>query len=223
MRIGKLIIGLLLLSSNVNAQAPIIKCPVDTNVIFEIGIKIYQTHDSLGKIQKQAWLDYAIPTFEFREKFVDPESKEECTPYSLVYENNQIYIFDSIAYSLDSTGEWKFNSEFSKKVLLNPNKVLSLKIQINNETDKVVDLSEVNLLENLNFPIQFLEVSFIYHSPKKARFNIKKWNFVKFPLQLYSISIEVPINQRKKRVLKSLDRFKNLEDIHIRNYKEDDL
>ena len=218
MWIGKLIIGLLLSSSIVNAQAPIVKCPLDTNAIFELGIKIIQSIDSVGKIQKQAWLDYAIPNFNFPEDFVDSESNEKCTPFGLEFENNQIYILDSIAYSNDF-GVWKFNSDLSKKVLLCQDKILSLKIHIINESDKVVDLSEIDLLQNLKLPIQNLEISFRFHSPQKAKLKIRKWKFIKFPMQLYSISIEVPTNQRKKRILRNLNRFEKLEKIEIRDLK----
>jgi hypothetical protein len=59
-----------------NAQEPVIAFPVDTNALFEIGIRIEQSFDSMGKIELRTIFEYAIPNFNFPEEFIHPESKE---------------------------------------------------------------------------------------------------------------------------------------------------
>ncbi len=210
-----LFIWFVLISGIGNAQASFIKCPVDTNSIFEMGIKIFQLYDSLGKIELRTSIEYAIPNFTFPEEFIHTESKEKCTPFPIGFENNQIYIFDSVAYSIDSNGKWKFDFDLSKKVLLSQTKILSLKIEIRNETDKNIDLSKIDLLQNLNLPLQILEITFFLHNPAKTKLKIKKWKFIQYPNDLNIIRLDVPINQKRKQVLRSLSRFKKLEKIEI--------
>lgn len=205
------------LSGKANAQAPIIKCPIDTNAFFEVGIEILQRYDSTGRIEKQAYFDYGIRIPS--EEFVDKESGKQCTPYFLIFEKDQIYIIDSVAYFLDSTGEWRINDELTSKVLLSPTKIVSLKIEIINETTKSVELSDFDLLQKLKFPISNLAISFTHHIPKKASFKTRNWNFIQFPMDLHSVYIHVPINMSKKQVLRNLNRFENLENIEIRNFK----
>jgi hypothetical protein len=211
------LIWLVLVSSIGHAQIPFIKCPVNTNALFEVEIQIFQSYDSLGKIRLQSGLSGAVPDFASPELFIHPETKEKCSPFPIVFENNTLYIIDSIAYYLDSNGEWTYDSERSKKVFLSQDNILSLKIEIRNETDKSIDLSKIDLLQNLKMPILSLEITFFLHDSKKTKLKIHKWEFIKYPGAFYTIYLDLPSNEKKKHILRSLNRFEKLEKIEIHN------
>ena len=211
------LIWFVLVSSIGHAQEPIIKCPVNTNALFEVEIQIFQSYDSLGKIKLQSGLAGATPHFAEPEFFIHPETKEKCSPFPIVFENNTLYIIDSIAYYLDSNGEWTYDSERSKKLFLSQDNILSLKIEIRNETDKSIDLSKIDLLQNLKMPLQTLEITFFLHNSKKTKLKIHKWEFIKYPEAFYTIYLDLPSNEKKKHILRSLNRFEKLEKIEIHN------
>jgi hypothetical protein len=204
-----------MLLSTLNAQYYAPKCPVDTNTIFEIGLKIFQSYNSDNKIITRTTLEYAIPSFDNPESFIHEESKERCLPYSLMHHKGKLYIIDSVAYYNESEGEWKVDFEKTKKILLRDFRIRSLKIEINNETTEAVDLNKIDLLQELKLPITILGISFTYSVPKKTRLRIKKWEFIENPEDLHSVYIQIPIDQRKKQILKHLNRFRNLQKIEL--------
>jgi hypothetical protein len=199
-----------------NAQAPIIECPVNAKALFEVVIDIFQSYDSLGKVKLQSVLAGATPHFAEPEFFIHPETKEKCSPFPVVFENDTLYIIDSFVYCLDSNGEWAYDAVRSTKQFLSQDNILSLKIYIRNETDKSIDLSKIELLQNLKMPLRTLEITFFLHEPKKTKLNIRKWEFIKDSEAFYTINLDVPINEKKKHVLRSLNRFEQLEKIEIR-------
>ena len=209
------LIWFVLAVGSVNAQAPIIKCPVDTNAQFGVEMRIFQSYDSLGKIKLQAGLSGARQDYGFPEFYIYPESYDKCSPFPLVFENHQLYIIDSFVYYLDSNGEWAYDLDRSKKLVLSQDKILSLKIYIRNETDKSIDLSKIELLQNLKMPLYYLEITFFLHEPKKTKLNIRKWEFIKDPEAFYTLYLDLPSNEKKKHVLRSLNRFEKLEKIEI--------
>lgn len=211
------LIWFVLVSSSGHAQEPIIKCPVNTNALFEVEIQIFQLYDSLGKIKLQSGLAGATPHFAEPEFFIHPETKEKCSPFPVVFEKDTLYIIDSIAYYLDSNGEWTYDSERSKKLFLSQDNILSLKIEIRNETDKSIDLGKIDLLQNLKMPLQTLEITFFLHDPKKTKLKIHKWEFIKYPEAFYTIYLDLPSNEKKKHILRSFNRFEKLEKIEIHN------
>lgn len=211
------LIWFVLVSGIVHAQVPIIKCPVNTNALFEMEIQIFQSYDSLGKIRIQSGLSGAIPEYASPELFIYPETKEKCSPFPIVFENKTLFIIDSIAYYLDSNGEWSYYSERSKKLVLSQDNILSLKIEIRNETDKSIDLSKIDLLQNLKMPLQTLEITFFLHDPKKTKLKTHKWEFIKYPEAFYTLYLDLPSNEKKKHILRSLNRFEKLEKIEIHN------
>ena len=209
------LIWFVLVVGSVNAQAPIIKCPVDTNAQFGVEMRIFQSYDSLGKIKLHSGLSGARPDYGFPEFYIYPESYDKCSPFPLVFENHQLYIIDSFVYYLDSNGEWAYDLDRSKKLVLSQDKILSLKIYIRNETDKSIDLSKIELLQNLKMPLYYLEITFFLHEPKKTKLNIRKWEFIKNPETFYTLYLDFPTNEKKKCVLRSLNRFEKLEKIEI--------
>ena len=192
------LIWFVLVVGSVNAQAPIIKCPVDTNAQFGVEMRIFQSYDSLGKIKLHSGLSGARPDYGFPEFYIYPESYDKCSPFPLVFENHQLYIIDSFVYYLDSNGEWAYDSDRSKKLVLSQDKILSLKIEIRNETDKSIDLSKIELLQNLKMPLYYLEITFFLHEPKKTKLNIRKWEFIKDPEAFYTLYLDLPSNEKKK-------------------------
>lgn len=210
---------LICLSPLAYGQMPIVKCPIDTTVHFEISLRITQTYDDKGALLIDSYFDQAIPLFFGFAEFKDKESNEDCTPFGLHYENGQLYIIDSMAYLIDSTGAYLFDSVNTKKNALNHDRILSLKIEIRNETKEIADLNKIDLLRDIMLPLNYLDVSFFLHVPTAANFHIDKWNFIKYPNDLGSIYIEVPTNESKKKILKKLNRFEKLAIIEIHDFK----
>jgi len=215
MRRKIVLIWFVLVVGSVNAQAPIIKCPVDTNAQFGVEMQIFQSYDSLGKIKLQSGLSGARPDYGFPEFYIYPESYDKCSPFPVVFENDTLYIIDSFVYCLDSNGEWAYDAVQSTKQFLSQDNILSLKIYIRNETDKSIDLSKIELLQNLKMPLYYLEIRFFLNAPKKTKLKIRKWEFIKYPKAFYTIYLDVPINEKKKHVLRNLNRFEQLEKIEI--------
>jgi hypothetical protein len=211
------LIWFVLVLGSVNAQAPIIKCPVNAKALFEVEIHIFQSYDSLGKIKLQSGLAGATPHFAEPEFFIHPETKEKCSPFPLVFEKDTLYIIDSFVYCLDSNGEWAYDAVRSTKLFLSQDNIFSLKIYIRNETDKSIDLSKIELLQNLKMPLYYLEIRFFLNAPKKTKLKIRKWEFIKYPKAFYTLYLDLPSNENKKHVLRSLNRFEKLEKIEIHN------
>lgn len=211
------LIWLVLVSSIGHAQIPFIKCPVNTNALFEVEIQIFQSYDSLGKIRLQSGLSGAVPDFASPELFIHPETKEKCSPFPVVFEKDTLYIIDSFVYCLDSNGEWAYDAVRSTKLFLSQDNIFSLKIYIRNETDKSIDLSKIELLQNLKMPLYYLEIRFFLNAPKKTKLKIRKWEFIKYPKAFYTIYLDLPSNEKKKHILRSLNRFEKLEKIEIHN------
>ncbi len=209
------LIWFVLVLGSVKAQAPIIKCPVVTNALFEVVIDIFQSYDSLGKIKLESGLSGATPNFAFPELFIHPETKEKCSPFPVVFVNDTLYIIDSFVYCLDSNGELAYDPVRSTKLFLSQDNIFSLKIYIRNETDKSIDLSKIDLLQNLKMPLYYLEIRFFLNAPKKTKLKIRKWEFIKYPKAFYTLYLDVPINEKKKHVMRNLNRFEKLEKIEI--------
>ena len=117
------LIWFVLVLGSVNAQAPIIKCPVNAKALFEVEIHIFQSYDSLGKIKLQSGLAGATPHFAEPEFFIHPETKEKCSPFPVVFEKDTLYIIDSFVYCLDSNGEWAYDAVRSTKLFLSQDNI----------------------------------------------------------------------------------------------------
>jgi thymidylate kinase len=50
---------------------------------------------------------------------------------------------------------------------------------------------------------------------EKTKLNIRKWEFIKDPEAFCTIYLDVPINEKKKHVMRNLNRFEKLEKIEI--------
>ena len=203
-----------------NAQAPIYKCPVDTNNLFEMTLDIFQVYDSSGNVQLHSDYGSAVPVHSDHNSgyFHLKDSPEKCTPYQIIIISHELYIIDSLVSASEPIDPKGINFGKSKLYRLKQDKIYSLNIRIINETDKAIDLATVSTLQNLRLPIISLKIEDqLSLHPTPVTLNIKKWKFIKNPDGLYGFYNYAFYSEKKKTVLHELGKFTKLVEIKFSN------
>lgn len=211
-KISILVLLSILTNSNVFAQPAIQYCPLNPRSIFELTINISLYVDSTGKEQNQSQL-YAIDEIEMfykseRNKTAEL-AEEDCTPYDVFVENNQLYISEVAPF------ESTINSNKLKTYLLATENIHSLVINITNSTGRTINLSQLPLLRQLKLTCSHLTIycnDWTVES-NNIKLDIKKWKFLS-PKNVTFVRLHGGVFPKKK-LLRKLRKFENITKIEF--------
>jgi|GEM_PF-5113373 len=208
-----LLILLLLLSYTSSfTQARIYHCPLNPKSIFELTLNIDIYLDSAGNRQSFISLS-AIDEIETFNKFERNKSAEladeDCTPYDVFVENNQLYISEVAPF------ESTINSNKLKTYLLATENIHSLVINITNSTGRTINLSQLPLLKQLKLTCSHLTIycnDWTVES-NNIKLDIKKWKFLS-PKNVTFVRLHGGVFPKKK-LLRKLRKFENITKIEF--------
>ncbi|MCR9173456.1 MAG: hypothetical protein NXI10_13225 [bacterium] len=193
------------------AQPAIVSCPLDTNAIFEIAFNYYQLLDSSGRIQTKIQPGWAIPHWYEPKAFMNRQTNEPCTPFNIEFEDNKIYVYDS-------TGHYPYyaHPDSANRFELNQDNIKSLRINIVNETKETIHLNDIPFLSTWDLAVVYLEIACnCYYLESRVKIDAKNWEFLK-PEYLMDLKIYATPAEGKKKLLKDLGKFENLQVIELR-------